>query len=44
MGIAKLITNFIFTPNDKTPIPLKFIPSFPFLAPVGGMMLNVEKS
>jgi cytochrome P450 family 6 len=43
MGIAKLITNFTFSPAEKTTIPMKFMPSAPFLAPINGMWLKVEK-
>jgi cytochrome P450 family 6 len=43
MGIAKLIKDFSFSPCEKTPIPMKFVASFPFLAPVGGMWLKIEK-
>jgi len=43
MGIAKIIKNFIVTPTKKTPIPVKFVPPNPFLAPVGGMCLNLTK-
>jgi cytochrome P450 family 6 len=41
VGIVKLITNFSFTLCDKTPIPMRFKPSSPFITPVGGMHLNV---
>lgn len=43
MGITKIIKNFIVTPTKKTPIPVKFVPANPFLAPVGGMWLNLTK-
>ncbi|XP_070493747.1 probable cytochrome P450 6a13 [Chironomus tepperi] len=43
MGITKIIKNFIVSPSKKTPIPVKFVPPNPFLAPVGGMWLNLKK-
>ncbi|KAG5669756.1 hypothetical protein PVAND_000050 [Polypedilum vanderplanki] len=43
MGIAKLITEFSFSACDKTTIPMKFVPSAPFLTPQNGMWLKVEK-
>ncbi|KAG5669753.1 hypothetical protein PVAND_000047 [Polypedilum vanderplanki] len=43
IGITKLITNFVFMPCDKTTIPMKYVPSAPFLAPVNGIQLKVEK-
>jgi cytochrome P450 family 6 len=43
IGIVKLVKNFEFAPTEKTPIPMKFIPSSPFLSPVGGMCLKVKK-
>lgn len=43
LAIVKLVQNFEFEPTEKTPIPMKFIPSSPFLSPVGGMWLKVKK-
>jgi hypothetical protein len=43
IGIVKLIKNFEFAPTEKTPIPMKFTPSSPFLSPVGEMWLEVRK-
>jgi len=43
LGVVKLLLNFEFSTCEKTTIPMKFVPSSPFLAPVGGMWLNVEK-
>ncbi|CAG9806343.1 unnamed protein product [Chironomus riparius] len=43
MGIAKIIKSFVVTTTKRTPIPVKFIPPNPFLAPVGGMWLNLTK-
>ena len=43
IAVAKILQNYKITPSDKTPIPMKFIPSGPFLAPVGGMWLKLNK-
>ena len=43
LAIVKLLQSFELSPNDKTPIPMKFVPASPFLAPVGGMWLNLKK-
>ena len=43
IGIVKLLLNYEFELTDKTPIPMKFIPSSPTIAPVGGVWLNVKK-
>ena len=43
LAILKLLQNFEFSPSDKTPIPMKFVPSSPFLAPLGGMWLKIKK-
>jgi cytochrome P450 family 6 len=43
MGIAKLITNYSFSPCAKTPKSCKYAASSPFLSPQGGMWLSVEK-
>ncbi|KAG5669754.1 hypothetical protein PVAND_000048 [Polypedilum vanderplanki] len=42
-GVAKLISSFLFSPCIKTTIPMKFVPTAPFLFPKGGMWLKVEK-
>ncbi|KAG4068765.1 hypothetical protein HA402_002456 [Bradysia odoriphaga] len=43
VAIVKLIENYKISINDQSPIPMKFEPSSPFLAPVGGMWLNLDK-
>lgn len=43
LGIVKILQNFELSPSEKTPIPIKFVPSSPFLAPVGGMHLKLKK-
>ncbi|KAG5672095.1 hypothetical protein PVAND_002250 [Polypedilum vanderplanki] len=43
MGIAKLLINYSFSSCEKTIIPMKFVPSAPFLQPKGGLWLKVEK-
>ena len=43
VAIVKLLQKFKFTPNLKSPIPMKFEPASPFLAPVGGMWLSLQK-
>lgn len=42
LGIVKILQNFEISPSGLTPIPMKFVPSAPFLAPVGGMHLNLK--
>lgn len=44
LAVVKLIQNFEIAPSEKTPIPMKFIPSHPFLAPLGGMHLKLTKT
>jgi cytochrome P450 family 6 len=43
LGIVKLIKNFKLSICDKSPVPLNFVPAAPFLTPVGGMILRVER-
>lgn len=43
LGIVKLLQNFEISTSSKTPIPMKFTPASPFLAPVGGMSLTMKK-
>lgn len=43
LAVVKLLQNYEFSPSEKTPIPMKFNPASPFLAPVGGMWLNLKK-
>lgn len=43
VAIVKLISNFEIQPCAKTTIPMKFVPSSPFLAPAGGMWLKLKK-
>lgn len=43
LAIVKLVSQFELTPTAKTPIPMKFVPSSPFLSPVGGMWLKLKK-
>lgn len=43
VAVAKIILNYDITTNERTSIPLKFIPSAPLLAPVDGMWLNLMK-
>ena len=42
IGIAKLIMAYEFSVCAKTTIPMKFIPSQPFLTPADGMWLNLK--
>ena len=42
-AITKLIKNFRFTPCDKTSNPIKFKPSSPFIEPIDGIWLQIEK-
>lgn len=43
IALVKLMTNFEIKVCDKTPNPLEFVPSAPFLAPVGGMWLELKR-
>lgn len=43
LAIAKLIQNFELSASDKTPIPMKFHPSTPFLGSLDGMHLKLKK-
>lgn len=43
LGIVKILQNFELSTSSLTPIPIKFVPSAPFLAPLGGMHLNLKK-
>lgn len=43
LAIVKLLTNFEIKVCEKTPIPLKFKASAPFLAPVGDMHLELKR-
>jgi cytochrome P450 family 6 len=43
IAIAKIVSNFEILPTEKTPIPMKFLPASPFLTPVGGMWLKLNK-
>lgn len=43
VAIVKLLQNYELSTCDKTTIPMKFVPSSPFLAPVGGMWLELKK-
>lgn len=43
IAVVKILQNFEVTPSDRTPIPMKFVPQSPFLAPVGDMWLNFKK-
>ena len=43
LAIIKLLMNFKFSPCARTPIPMKFKPSAPFLMPVDGIFLKVER-
>lgn len=43
LALVKLLTNYEFTVGEKTTIPMKFIAAAPFLAPVGGMWLEVKR-
>ena len=43
IGIAKLLMNYELHICEKSTVPMKFIPSSPFLAPVGGMWLNLKR-
>jgi hypothetical protein len=43
LGIAKLVVNFEFSPNEKTTIPMEFSPTALFLAPANKMWLSVRK-
>lgn len=42
VGLIKLLTKFEIAPCEKTTIPMKFVPNAPFLAPEGGMWLQVK--
>lgn len=43
IALVKLLTNFELEVCEKTTIPMKFIPTAPFLSPVGGMWLKVNQ-
>lgn len=43
LGIVKILMNFKLSPCDKTAIPMKYKPSSPSMAPLGGVWLKVEK-
>lgn len=42
LGIATVLNNFVVSPSEKTPIPMKLQPDAQLLSPLGGMHLNVE--
>lgn len=42
LALVKLLTNYEFKVCERTPIPMKFIAAAPFLAPAGGMWLEVK--
>lgn len=42
LGLVKLLTNFEFSICAKTPIPMKFVATAPFLNPEGGMWLEIN--
>ncbi|CAO1432966.1 unnamed protein product [Diamesa hyperborea] len=42
IGLVKLLTNYKFTICEKSPVPMKFNPSTPFIAPLNGMFLKLE--
>ena len=43
LAIVKLLMNFKFLPCPRTTIPMKIVPAGPFMTPVDGIYLNVEK-
>lgn len=43
LSVVKILQNYEVIPSDRTPIPMKFVPQSPFLAPVGDMWLNFKK-
>lgn len=43
IGLIKLLTNFRFLLNGKSPVPIEFVPTAPFLTAKGGMNLTVQK-
>jgi cytochrome P450 family 6 len=43
IAIAKLVSNFEMSPTERTSIPMKFVPSAPFLTPLGDMWLKMKK-
>ena len=43
LGIVKLVKSYEITPSHETTIPMKFVPSSFFLAPVNDMWLTVKK-
>lgn len=42
LAVVKILQHFEVLVNDKTTIPMQFIPSSPFLSPVGGMWLDLK--
>lgn len=43
IGLIQLLTNFKFSPGEKTTIPMEFLASSQLLCPVNDMWLRVEK-
>lgn len=43
VAVIKLISQYEVKPCEKSPIPMKFIPSSPVVAPIGGMFLDFVK-
>lgn len=42
IALVKILQAYKLTACDKTTIPMKFVPTAAFQAPVGGMWLKVE--
>jgi hypothetical protein len=43
IAVVKMLENFKFSLNEKTTTPIQYNPSAPFVTPVGGLWLNIEK-
>lgn len=43
IALVKLLMNFEFSVCEKTTIPMDFVKSAPFLSPIAGMCLKVER-
>jgi hypothetical protein len=42
MAIVKIIQNFEISPSATMKSPIKFVPSSPFLSPLGGILLDFK--
>lgn len=43
VAVVKFISNYEVKLCNKSPVPLKFVPTSPVVSPVGGMFLDFTK-